>query len=86
MKNVKRFLITGGILMATVSFCPAGIVNAAAVNDTSIVSTLSNEDEGIEPYADIIYYRYRTRNGVRQRRLWNDTKGCWVDPYWTNID
>lgn len=86
-KNLKQFLLTGGILMATISFCPAGLVNAAEVSEApEIIRASKNGEEGIDPQADIIYYRYRVNNGIRQKRRWNETKGCWVDPYWINID
>ena len=34
--------------------------------------------------ADVIIYKTRIINGVRQYRRWNETKQCWVDPYWIN--
>lgn len=35
--------------------------------------------------SDKIVYKYRTYNGVLQYRRWNETKKCWVDPYWINV-
>lgn len=35
---------------------------------------------------DIYVYKYRTINGIRCRRLWNETKEEWAEPYWTPCD
>lgn len=36
----------------------------------------------IMPLADVIVIKSRIYNGKQQYRRWNQTKGCWVDPYW----
>ena len=38
--------------------------------------------DGIMPLADVIVLKTRVNNGKLQYRHWNQTKGCWVDPYW----
>lgn len=40
----------------------------------------------IVPFSDIIFYKYRTYRGKRQKRRWNDTKKKWVDPYWIDCN
>jgi len=41
--------------------------------------------EIVTPYADVYIYKYRTKNGVLQKRLWNDTKRVWAEPYWHSV-
>lgn len=44
----------------------------------------ANENE-IIPFADIIVKKYRVKNGKLQYRRWNETRECWVDPYWIDM-
>ena len=39
-------------------------------------------DSTIQPYSDIIEYRYKEENGKVYRRLFNYTRGEWAEPYW----
>lgn len=55
----------------------------APITPPSLI-TISNTD--MTPYADKIVYKYRENDdGVLQYRRLNETKQCWVDPYWINI-
>lgn len=36
----------------------------------------------IQPYSDIIEYRYKEMNGKVYRRLYNYTRDEWAEPYW----
>lgn len=41
----------------------------------------------ITPRADVIYWRHRVlSDGTVQKRRWNETRGCWVDPHWINVN
>lgn len=40
----------------------------------------------ISPRADVIYWRHRVlSDGTVQKRRWNETRGCWVDPHWITV-
>lgn len=44
-------------------------------------------EAAVEPRADVIYWRFRTlEDGTIQKRRWNETRGCWMDPYWINVN
>jgi len=34
---------------------------------------------------DVIEYRFRTYNGIKQYRRWNVTQNKWVDDRWINL-
>lgn len=53
-------------------------------NDAS-VSLYSNSSIAV-PFSDSIVWRYRSINGKRQKRRWNETKRIWVDPDWIDIE
>lgn len=38
------------------------------------------------PRADVIVTKYRVNNGVTQCRRWNETRSCWVDPDWIDLN
>ena len=35
--------------------------------------------------ADVIVMKLRYKGDVLQCRRWNETQGCWVDPYWMDV-
>lgn len=37
---------------------------------------------GVQPYSDILGWRYKTVGGRLYRRLYNYTRGCWESEYW----
>lgn len=45
-------------------------------------SLVCNASEIVTPYADVYVYKYRRKNGILQKRLWNKSKGTWAEPYW----
>lgn len=61
-----------------------GILIISVLNFQPVMAS-KQEKEGIILYADEIIYRYRVYNGIYQYRRWNETKECWVDPYWIDI-
>lgn len=42
-------------------------------------------ESDVIPYADVIVYKSRIHNGVKQYRRWNQTKSCLVDPDWIDL-
>lgn len=82
MKNIKRLFT---IIMVILIFAMSCIVVSAEStddtknigNDTKIVSESNTKN-------DEIVWKYRTYNGVFQKRRWNNTTGSWYDPYWIN--
>lgn len=38
--------------------------------------------ENVMRWEDEIIMKYRYYDGRLQYRRWNETKQCWVDPYW----
>ena len=50
-------------------------------------SKWEGEENGasVVPFADKIVVKYRYYNGKKQYRRWNETRKCWVDPYWIDM-
>ena len=71
------------ILVATLLF--GSIAGATPAMATSIPETpvLAAGDGIVTPMADEFITYYRTVNGVNQYRIWNATRGYWVNE-WTN--
>lgn len=82
-KKIKRFLLSGGLLIATVLVNPISVVPMAAAP----VKVQAAEIPTVEPRVDEIVWMYRTLDdGTVQRRRWNASRNCWVDPYWINVN
>ena len=79
----KKILCTFlmGVTLAT-AFPVAQATDISSVEEP-IVS--SDSEYTISPYADKIIIKYRTHNGKRQYRRWNDSKYCWVDSHWIDL-
>ena len=75
MNRVKK--ITCFVIMFLMVSAFAPVLSADASAPKAVNS--------VQPRADKIVVKYRTVNGVRQYRRWNETKGCWVDPDWINF-
>lgn len=76
MKKIRHFLT--GFLLAVLVGC--------SLNVTVLAQEMQSSPCGIEQFMeDTIIYRYRMRNGKLQRRRWNETKQCWVDPEWSDV-
>lgn len=86
-KSIKRFVISI-FCLATIGTICAGAASAAEVPVQPVVSQkiAVTASEDIQPRVDVIVYKYRLHNGVLQQRRWNETRGCWVDPEWTNVN
>ena len=70
MNRVKKIACFVAMFLMVSAFVP--VLSADASTPKAVNS--------IQPHADKIVTKYRTYNGVRQYRRWNETKGCWVDP------
>lgn len=79
--KLKKGLAAGGILLAALAVNPLSAVPGAQAPATVCAA----EAEEAAPYADVVYYVYRTWNGWVQKRRWNETRGYWVDQYWINV-
>lgn len=85
-----KFIGTLGTLLsisACISAASAAELHNIQIN-TSVTPTslMTISNVNITPYADKIVYKYRQNaDGVLQYRRWNETKQCWVDPYWINV-
>lgn len=81
-KKVKRFLVSGGLLIATVLVNPISVVPMAAAP----VEVQAAEIPTVDPQVDEIVWMYRTLDdGTIQKRRWNRTRGYWVDPDWIDV-
>lgn len=75
--SLKVFTIASSFfLTAFVGFFPLK-TQAFSPSSTSSYSIQST---------DTIVYKFRTHNGKRQYRRWNETKACWVDPDWIDLN
>lgn len=79
--KLKKGLAVGGILLAALAVNPLSAVPSVQAPTTVCAA----EAEDATPYADVVYYVYRTRDGWIQKRRWNESRGYWVDPYWINV-
>lgn len=80
MKKFSRFLIT---VLAAVTVFSSGAIAASAAQIPESVAAPAAVTPGDEPQSDVIILKWRfNEEGVRQYRRWNETKHCWVDPYW----
>lgn len=77
--KLKRILLTGALLAGIAAVNPLSAVPLAGMPVTVEAATKPTD----EIQVDEIGYVYRSVNGHLQKRRWNYTQGCWVDPYWT---
>lgn len=85
MKIIKKLVmgICVTAVLAMMTFSVSAMENTSASNNQ--VSTGTCNSVTIQPYADVIVMKTRVYNGVTQYRRWNETKKCWVDPYWFTL-
>ena len=88
MKKLKSFIL---LAFAAMMLTGAVAVQAAEIPEQTTVPAgeiVSASDAEIEPLADVIVFKYRTNpvTGKWQYRRWNETKGCWVDPEWIDLN
>lgn len=88
MNKLKK---TVSLTMCAIMLLTSGVIGASAAEtstaDEQAISVAAAASEpGIEPQADVIYWKYRYYNGHYQKRRWNETKHLWVDLMWINCD
>lgn len=76
--KIKHFLLSGGILIAAILVNPISMVPIASV-PTEVQAAVAPT---VDPQADEIIWMFRVNNGIREKRRWNASRNCWVDPYW----
>lgn len=80
-KRIKRCLLSTGIIIAAVLANPIAMLPMAAAP----VKVQAAEAPTVEPRVDEIVWVFRvTTSGQRQKRRWNASRNCWVDPDWIN--
>lgn len=81
MRNKKEILMICSVLL-----CSLIVVKSADARNISSVylETVSQEKSAYSQ--DVIVKKYRIYNGKRQYRRWNETKQCWVDPKWIDVE
>ncbi len=67
----RRILRSVAALLCAVTLLVAGITPALAYEPPA-------EESGISTCAEEFCWYFRTRDGVREMRLWSITKGRWV--------
>lgn len=77
INNLKR--------ISLITLCMLSISMATAVYAQDSAQTQENTTS-VSPRAESTGYKYMTVNGVKYKRLWSYTRGCWVDPVWTPCD
>ena len=88
MRKLKSLIF---LALAAMMLTGAAAVQAAEIPEQTTVPTgeiVSTSYAEIEPRADVIVtkHRYDPTTGKWQYRRWNETKGCWVDPEWIDIN
>lgn len=82
-KNIKLFLLRGGFLIAVALANPISMIPMASI-PTEVQAA---ETPTVEPRADEIVWYYRTlSDGTIQKRRWNRSRNCWVDPDWIDVN
>lgn len=87
---MKRVLKAALVLVLVLAMVATSLTIVAAEEATTpaddevvISAAAGGGDASIQAY-DLVW-RYRTKNGILQRRRWNATLGEWYDPYWMNV-
>ena len=78
-KNIRVLIV--GLLLASTLVVPA-FAAVPSLSQDALSSQASSGD--ITPYKDELIMYYRIHNGVTQYRIWNATRGYWVND-WTNL-
>ncbi len=81
MKRKIISMVIGIIITNMICIFPV----LAAGNNYNLYKSIEANENEIIPFADIIVKKYRVKNGKLQYRRWNETRECWVDPYWIDM-
>lgn len=80
MKNNKLLIYSFITFFASFLAISTPVFAAETVSPVTVEAAETNSI--IQPYSDIIEYRYKEENGKLYRRLYNYTRGEWAEPYW----
>jgi len=89
LKKLQKMFYSLASAMLLLSITVLPIEAKSSIGNTAIVFEKDNDTIIIN--ADVIIEVFRVLwsptypNGVLQVRRWNETRGYWVDPDWTNI-
>lgn len=77
--KIKKIIATAmlGIVFAAMGL-PCGQVNALAATSLTVGIPTFEKQEGASVYASKTEWKYRTKNGKMQRRLWSNTEKKWL--------
>jgi hypothetical protein len=78
---MKKILCALFVILSMVQPVSATIAleDAVAVERANEIMNAKNQRK------DVIEYRFRTYNGIKQYRRWNVTQNKWVDDRWINL-
>ncbi len=79
---MKKFLLMSMLCLTLIHPVFTNTVMANEIEGQKKVSETVNIKDARK---DIIEYRFRDYNGVKQYRRWNTTRNCWVDATWMNL-
>lgn len=80
---MKKKVVSG--LLAVCLVCGVSGTRAAAADFVVPANDNLVQNGNIQTYTDIIIKKFRTHNGKRQYRHWNDRKQCWIEPHWIDV-
>lgn len=67
-------------------FCAAAILSLSGTSvlasEVSYNDAIDNQIDTTISRANVVEYKYRTKNRRLQYRRWNITQNCWIDPDW----
>lgn len=80
IKTASAFALCA--VMAVSSIVCVGAAEAETTTPEAPTVSAAAIKPGAEVQGDNIVWKTRIFEGRLQKRRWNDTKKCWVDPYW----
>lgn len=73
-RKIMIFLLMGSLLVYNLSV------------ESHAMGSMGKDTYSMIVYSsDVIILKMRTYKGKVQYRRWNDTKQCWVDPFWMDM-
>lgn len=86
MKGIhKQTKIAAFLLGALFLVNPASAQAVETTIRNPLITVENSSTSTVQPRADVIVKKYRTYNGKRQYRRWNETRGYWVDSDWIDM-
>ncbi len=82
--NSNRFKQTIRVFVFAVSFFSVSFMGTFPLKSQAF-SPSSVSSSSIQA-TDTIVTKFRVHNGKQQYRRWNQTRACWVDPDWIDLN